>query len=390
MSHLSVPGKNKSLLWGWLRARGPGRRFLFGWGFRRRGLATLLILLCGVLSVATPLATAAEDASARELIFLNWSDYMDQDLIRKFQEKHGVTVRQVYYETEEELGRLLSLTGGKGYDVVLASMLPAQAYLQRKWLAPVDEKRIPNLSHIDPVWAKRNPELMRHAVPFAWGTMGIAYRRDLVPGEVVGWRQLLAPAEALRGKILMIKDQRDAIVPALKMLGYSLNSDRPEELDAAEKVLLAQKPFVKKYSYPSLGEDSELVSGEIAMALVYSGDAVALREFNADIAYAAPVEGTCIWLDSLLVMRHSARQELAMAFINFLNEPENGAQLAEYIYHATPNLAAKAKLPAGHLRNPAIWPDAETLARSEFYLPLPARVQKRYNTIYLRASEGLR
>jgi len=64
---------------------------------------------------------------------------------------------------------------------------------------------------------------------------------------------------------------------------------------------------------------------------------------------------------------------LALAFINFLNEPENGAQLAGYIFQATPNLAAKKLLPPEHLHNTIIWPDEKTMARSEPYAPLPPR-----------------
>ena len=348
-------------------------------------------LLWASLFISPPPAQAAPpQKKPQELVFLNWPDYMDQGLIRKFEKLHGVKVRQVYYETEEEQVRLLSLTNGKGYDVVLASMVNGLSYLNRKWLAPVDGASVPNIRHIDPAWGRLAPEFMKHAVPFSWGTMGIVYRKDLVKGEVRGWKDLLAPQEKLRGKILMIKDRRDAMVPALKMLGYSVNSTSMAELDAVERTMLAQKPFVKKYGYPALDKKSQLVKGDIWMAMVYSGDAVTLQELNKNIAFIFPEEGTSLWLDNLVVMASSSKKDLAMDFINFLNEPENAAQLAEHIFQATPNLAAKKLLSPEHLRNTIIWPDEKTMLGSELYGPLPPRVEKRYNSIFLKTSEGLR
>ena len=365
------------------------------WGSpRRRGAGCLLFslaLLGASFFIVPPSGQAAPPRkNVRELVFLSWPDYMDQGLIKKFEKQQGCRVRQVYYETEEEQERLLSLTNGKGYDVVLVSMINGLSYLNRKWLAPVDAARVPNLRHIDPAWGRLAPELMRHAVPFSWGTMGIVYRKDLFKGEVRGWKDLLVPQEGLRGRILMIKDLRDAMVPALKMLGYSVNTRNMEELDAAEKVLLGQRPFVKKYGYPALDKKSPLVKGAIWMAMVYSGDAVTLQELHNNIAFVFPEEGTSLWLDNLVVLESSPNKELAMDFINFLNEPENGARLAGHIFQATPNLAAKKLLPQEHLRNTIIWPDEKIMVGAEPYAPLPPRVQKRYNSIFLKASEGLR
>ena len=359
---------------------------------RPAGYFLFALVLVGAILFLSPREGqgAPPQKKIRELVFLNWPDYMDQGLIKKFEKLHGVKVRQVYYETEEEQERLLSLTNGKGYDVVLVSMINGLSYLNRKWLAPVDSATVPNIRHIDPAWGRMTPELMKHAVPFSWGTMGIAYRKDLVKGEVRGWKDLLRPQEGLRGRIFMIKDLRDAIVPALKMLGYSLNSTSTEELDAAEKVLLAQRPFVKKYGYPDLDKNSQLVKGDVLMAMVYNGDALALQEFNKNIVFVFPEEGSNLWLDNLVVMESSPKKDLARAFINFLNEPENAARLAEHVFQATPNLAAKKLLSSEHLHNTIIWPDEKTMTKAELYAPLPPRVQKKYNSIFLKASEGLR
>ncbi len=86
----------------------------------------------------------------------------------------------------------------------------------------------------------------------------------------------------------------------------------------------------------------------------------------------------------LIVLEKSNKKELARAFVNFLNEPENAAQLAQFVYYATPNLAAEKLLPAGFLADPVIYPPADVLARCEIYRKLPTRAEKWRNTMYAK------
>ena len=113
--------------------------------------------------------------------------------------------------------------------------------------------------------------------------------------------------------------------------------------------------------------------------MLYSGDALMVQEHHEDIEYVLPEEGGNIWVDYLVVLESSKNKDLALAFINFLNEPENAAQLAEFVYYATPNKAAEKLLPAEFLEDPVIYPSKEALAKSEFHNPLPPRAAKKRN-----------
>lgn len=347
------------------------------------------VIIIGVPTLSIP-AGPSDKAVKQELVFLTWSDYMDPDLIKEFEEKYKVKMKCVYFETEDRREQLLTLTMSKGYDVVLASGIRAENYIMRNWLFPFNNDRIPNIKHIDQKWFSANPKISAYAVPYLWGTMGIAYRKDLIKEEVTSWKQLYEPDEKLHGKILMINDTRDAIGMALKSLGYSANSANSEELAKAEKLLMAQRPFVKRYGYHGLTEDSGLVKGDFLMAMLYNGDALTLQDLSPHIGFSVPVEGTNIWCDFLMVMQASPRKDLAMSFINFLNEPENAARLAEYVNYASPNKTALKLLPKDHLEDPVIYPDKEVLDRSEFYKMLPPRVQKKYNTIFSKILHGHR
>lgn len=334
------------------------------------------------------MAGSSDEAAKQELVFLTWSEYMDPDLIKEFEEKYKAKIKFVYFETEDKREQLLALTMGKGYDVVLASGIRVESYIMRNWLVPLNSAQIPNIKHIDQKWLSANPKVSAYAVPYLWGTMGIAYRKDLIKEEVTSWKQLFEPVEKLRGKIMMINDTRDAIGMALKSLGYSANSTSSEELAKAEKLLIAQRPFVKRYGYLVLTEESGLLKGDFHMAMLYNGDALTLQDLGPHVGFSVPVEGTNIWCDFLMVMEASPRKDLAMSFINFLNEPENAARLAEYVNFASPNKSALKLLPQEHLKNPIIYPDKEVLDRSEFYKMLPPRVQKKYNTIFSKILHG--
>ena len=183
---------------------------------------------------------------------------------------------------------------------------------------------------------------------------------------------------------MAVDTMSDMVGMGLKALGYSANETDRKALAEVEELLLAQKPFIKDYSYVALSEESTLVTGETAMSMVYSGDALMLQEYNENIEYVIPEEGTNLWVDYLTVSRIAPNPKLAWAFINFLNEPGNAAQHAEYLYAPTCNKAAEKLLPAELLDDPRVYPDPATLARSETYKPLPARVTKRRNEIFSR------
>jgi spermidine/putrescine transport system substrate-binding protein len=324
---------------------------------------------------------------ARELVFLTWANYIDPEIVAEFESQCECKVTQVYYETDDARDGLMLENEGVGYDVVTVNGLMLQRYLRRGWLAPFDDQAVPNLSHLDTKWRTAFDAADDYGVPYFWGTLGIAYRKDLVPAPITSWRDLMQPDAALRGKITMIDSARDLLVAPLKSLGVSLNSTDPDILEQVRRVLLEQKPYVRGYSYLSLTEESALVTGEAVAAMMFSGDALMVKEHDPSIEYVLPEEGGQIWVDYLTVMARSHKQELAAAFINFLNEPQTAARNAEFVFYATPNVAAAEFLPEEFLIDPVIYPDATALQNSEYYTRLPPRVERSYNEIFTRVVE---
>ena len=337
--------------------------------------------LAGIVSLAAALAAQAE---TRELAFLNWADYMDPGILEEFRQRTGITVRQTYFDSDSARDELLLETGGKGFDLAVVNGGSLRILTKRGWLEPITKADIPNLKHIDPHWRTAHARAEDYGVPYFWGTIGIAYREDLVPTAVTSWMDLFRPHESVKGKVGMIADDADMIGAALKALGHSLNSTDEEALQAAEQLLVEQRPHVRTYKYLSLDENSALVTGEVGISMMYSGDALMVQEHNEDITYVLPREGGNIWIDYLCIMRESVNKSAAKQFIDFLNEPEIAARLAQYVYYATPNQAAQKLLPAEFLSDPVIYPSGQALKNSEPYRPLSPRAAKRRSAIFSR------
>ncbi len=344
-----------------------------------RNLLAILLAFVALLAQSVSAVEKALPAPKRTLTLLNWSEYLDPELIAKFEQENNAKLNEVYFESDDLRDDMLLENDASGYDLVIVSGAAVDSYQKRNWLAPMDLEQIPNYQHIDKHWLTAFPGAQGYAAPYFWGTMGIAYRSDLVTTPPTSWMDILKPEKAMRGKIAMIESSRDLMTVALKAQGYSANSADAAEIKAAEQLLLAQKPFVKSYNYLALSEESALVTGDVVASMLYSGDALMVQEHNENIEYVLPEEGGNIWVDYLVVLDKSRNKDLAFALINFLNAPENAAQLAEFVYYATPNKAAEQLLPAEFLEDPVIYPSKEALVNSEFHTPLPPRAVKKRN-----------
>ncbi len=340
-----------------------------------------------VLIMIPLIAPAGDDPTSsepQELVFLNWAEYIDPELVKEFEQQFNAKIKNIYYETDEARDALFLENDGKGYDLALVSGSRMGNYHAQDWLAPLDISAIPNFAHIDTRWTTAFAAAEGYAVPYFWGTLGIVYRADLVPEKITRWMQLFQPAESLRSKIIMVNDSNDVLGMALKALGYSLNSTDPKAVAQVEALLMAQKPFVNRYSYPGLSAESELVTGEITAAMAYNGDALVVQEHHSEIIFVLPEEGGGLWVDYLAIPTASKHKDLAHAFINFINEPKNAARLAEHLHYPTPNKAAEALLPEEFLQNSNIYPPQSAIDKSEFNQELPPRAVKRRNNIFAR------
>lgn len=342
---------------------------------------TLVCLLTGSMNGWAE--SAQPETVSNKLIILNWSEYLDPQLVQKFEQQFGAEVSEIYYESDEHRTQILIDNQAQGFDVILSSGINLEPYSSRGWIAPLNLSLIPNRKHINPRWLTAFPVAENYAIPYFWGTTGILYRRDLLDKPIDSWKDFFAPEDRLRGKIGMVSDGNEAISLALKALGYSINEGGNQALSAVEKLLAAQQPFVRSYQYMGVEGDSEILSGDLWMTLAYSGDALMVMEHDKQghLAFVIPKEGTNLWVDYFTVGAHSHNPPLAHAFINFMNDPQNAAQAALYTYSATPNESAKQYVTHDYLDNPIIFPSQQIIEKSELFQPIPPQQLRRRNLI---------
>jgi len=321
-------------------------------------------------------------ADTQPLVFLNWSDYMDPELLVEFKRQTGIEVKQSYYDSDDNRDQIMATSDGAGYDLILISGLALDSYLKQGWLAQLPNPLSHDVSQIEERWWQAFPGAKAHAVPFFWGTLGIAYRTDLVNEPITHWKQFFNPGSDLKGKITLIESAREVLAMALKSLGYSLNTSNKQQFNEGLALMRQQAPFVGSYNYVDLDETSALISGETVAAMMYNGDALMLQEHSDQIAYVLPSEGGNIWVDYLAIPAKAKNPQAAMAFINFLNKPKQAAQLASYVYYASPNRGAWPHLSKEFLQDKTIFPGQKSLEQSEFFAPLSPRLLKKLNQAF--------
>lgn len=343
--------------------------------FKRSLLSCLLLLL--VLPIDR--AMSAEQGHVT-LTVLNWDDYLDPELVKAFEGRFKVNVNQVFYESDDHRDELMAASQGQGYDVLIVSGLMVDIYRKQGWLQK--KPAFENDDVLSVKWLDAFASTQEYMVPYFWGTLGIAYRADLITTPITQWAQFFNPNEELAGKIALINNSRDVVGMALKSQGHSANTDNPAHIQQANELLVRLGPHIKSINYIDFDENSAMLSGEIVASMMYSGDTLMLQEHSDDIHYVLPEEGGNIWVDYIGVAASSKQKDLAWEFINFLNEPKNAAQLAQYIFYATPNTAAEKLLPKDFTDNGVIYPSAKALDNSEYYQALKARTHNRYNQAF--------
>lgn len=324
------------------------------------------------------------DAPESQLVILNWSEYISPEIIEAFEKRYNTRVKQAYFESDDNRDQILLQTGGKGYDLILIDGASFSSYIKRGYLARLDFNKLKYTDSLEQRWRTAFNYSSEYGYPYFWGTLGIAYRKDLVTQPITSWMQFFQPASNLHGKILVVKSSRDIIGMALKALGYSANSENRDEIKAAGKLLMQQKQYISKYGYISLAKDSSLLSGDIIATTVYGGDALVVAEYNDNIMYVIPEEGGNIWVDYFSISAKSQNEQLAYEFLNFINQPEWAAKNAEEMYLATPNTAALKLLPDEMLNNPVIFPDETLLKNSEYYKALSPAATRLRSGIFAR------
>jgi putrescine transport system substrate-binding protein len=332
----------------------------------------------------------------------NWSDYIDPEVIKGFEQETGIKVQYDVFDSNEVLETKL-LTGNSGYDVVVPSAYFLERQVKAGVFAPLDKARLPNLKNLDQELverAGRHDPGNGHSVVYMWGTTGIGYDRaqvaKIMPNAPLdSWQLIFDPAVISKFKdcgISMLDDPTDMVGTALLYLGKDPNSEAEADLKAAEEALMKIRPYLR--TIHSSQYIDQLANGELCLVVGYSGDVLQASDRAAeagkplDIGYSIPKEGALMWFDTLAIPADATHKDAAYQFIDYLLRPDVAAKNSNFVNFANPNREATA-LVNEELRNDAgIYPTPEVKSRLQPSLAKSPEFTRALNRTWTRFVTG--
>lgn len=357
-------------------------------------------VLLSSVAVATLMAGAA---SAETVRVYNWSDYIDESLLEKFEEETGIELVYDVFDSNEMLETKM-LSGGSGYDVVV----PTGTFLQRQITAgafqPLDTSKLSNLENMWDVVSSRTEQYdpdNAHSINYMWGTTGIGVNLGKVKealGEdapVDSWDLVFDPAnmEKLADCGVHFLDAPAEMIPAaLNYIGEDPNSHDPDVIAKAEDVFMPIRPYIQKFH--SSEYINALANGDVCVAVGWSGDILQARdraaeaENGVEVAYNAPSEGAQMWFDQMAIPVDAPNPEGAHKFLNFIMDAENMAAASNYVYYANGNKASQEHLVEDVISDPAIYPSEAALDNLFTTTPYPPKVQRVVTRLWTKIKSG--
>ena len=299
-------------------------------------------------------AGAVDTGEEKVLNVYNWSDYIDPTVLEGFTRETGIKVNYDVFDSNEVLETKL-LAGSTGYDIVV----PSASFLERQIKAGVfqklDKSLLPNLKNLDPEITQRislHDPGNEHAVNYLWGTSGVGFNvakiKERMPDAPVdSFAMFYDPKVVSKFKdcgVTLLDAPSEIVGTVLIWLGKDANSEKPEDLAAAEKVLMAIRPYVKYVNSSKYIED--LANGEVCLSLGWSGDVLQSRDRakeagkGIEIKYLIPKEGAVMFFDMLAIPADAKRPKNAHLFIDYLLRPEIAAKNSVFVNYANSNAAS--------------------------------------------------
>lgn len=343
-----------------------------------------IIILAGLKGLVSAKMNTGGDENT--LIIYNWGDYIDPELLTKFEEETGYYVIYETFDSNEAMETKIS-QGGTRYDLVFPSESIIPKMIDKNLLVPLNHEKIIGLDQLsgfllDQEFDAKN----KFTIPYFWGTVGIMVNTKEFPrNQIKTWEDLWNPT--FSNEILLMDGARESMGMALQSLGMSLNETDADQLEEASEHLANLMPNTKAILTDEI--KTLMINGEANIGIGYSGDAAYVASQNPDIEYVLPEDGSAVWTDNFAIPSTMKNEEGAYAFINFMLRSENAKQNAEYVEYATPNEAAKELLDVEVTTNKALYPDPEDLQHLEHYQYLGLEMMNEYNELFLNIKMGL-
>lgn len=280
-----------------------------------------LVLLAVLLPLAPGLA--AGEATLR---LLTWPGYADADLVRQFEQRHGVRVEVTLVGNDDVLRSKLARNNGEDYDLIAANTAEIEHYVQQKLLQPLQPARIKNTAR--QLWRFRDypkiPGITHdgkvYAIPYTYSEMGLIYDRSQFREPPQSITSLWDPK--LQGRVLAFNGSSHNFSLASQARGrdpFRIAADDFPQL--GEQLIALRRNVLTFYATPEESVDLFHAHQVALMLANYGSQQLQLmRAAGIDVGYAIPKEGALAWLDCWAITRQVRNKRLAEGWINFMLE----------------------------------------------------------------------
>ena len=263
-------------------------------------------------------------------------EYLGENVISDFEKQFGVRVIVENFDSNEMM--YTKLMAGDRYDVVIPSDYMIERLMKEDFLQPLDKSLIPNMENMDDAVRGMSYDPQNDwSIPYFWGSVGLVYNHENVDPAVIereGWEILRNTDYA--GHVYIYDSERDSFMMAFKALGYSMNTEDPDEINAAYEWLLQMNNTMSPVYVTDEVIDG-MMNGYKDIAVVYSGDAAVVLDENEDMSFYMPSQGTNIWCDAMVIPANAENPLLAHEFINYMLTYEAAFDNTETVGYTSPN-----------------------------------------------------
>lgn len=281
-------------------------------------------------------AAAVEKYGSNVLKLYLPGEYLGENVISDFEKQYGVRVIVENFDSNEMM--YTKLMAGDRYDVIIPSDYMIERLMNEDFLQPLDKSMIPNMENMsDAVLGMSYDPDNTYSIPYFWGSVGLVYNHENVDPAVIeseGWEILRNTDYA--GHIYIYDSERDSFMMAFKALGYSMNTEDPNEINDAYEWLLQMNNTMSPVYVTDEVIDG-MMNGYKDIAVVYSGDAAVVLDENEDMSFYMPSQGTNIWCDAMVIPANAENPKLAHEFINYMLTYEAAFDNTETVGYTSPN-----------------------------------------------------
>ena len=281
-------------------------------------------------------AAAVEKYGSNVLKLYIPGEYLGENVISDFEKQYGVRVIVENFDSNEMM--YTKLMAGDRYDVIIPSDYMIERLMNEDFLQPLDKSMIPNMENMsDAVLGMSYDPDNTYSIPYFWGSVGLVYNHENVDPAVIeseGWEVLRNTDYA--GHIYIYDSERDSFMMAFKALGYSMNTEDPNEINDAYEWLLQMNNTMSPVYVTDEVIDG-MMNGYKDIAVVYSGDAAVVLDENEDMSFYMPSQGTNIWCDAMVIPQNAENPKLAHEFINYMLTYEAAFDNTETVGYTSPN-----------------------------------------------------